>query len=350
MASLFRKNQSAFWFLKYRDDAGIWRMASTGLRADDPEQTAQARKIRALAEAKEHDRRARDVVRDGWDFADQFLRSHCKNPRTFERYAGAWKWIGLFLAEHRIQGPAALRYVDAERFVSWRVGFVKRHGKKQVCRNSALTDFKVLRLICGEAVRLGMINGSPLAAVKLKRDQPREKRRLADHEIQTIRRALQSFPEWMFDSFEIALHTGCRLRETQIPMQLIDIGRLKITFPSPKGGRARAFSVPIDDALIPTLERMKRDGRKVTCALPPFVSKLWRKFFDGIGLHDVSFHCLRVTRINKLFESNVPRELAMRLVNHSSEAVHKIYLRERIDDVMPFRNAVSFSKGEIPGE
>lgn len=319
-------------------------MASTGLRADDPDETREARKIRAQYEANELSVRADKTVAGGWDFAEKFLAKHCKHPKTVERYFGAWKWIGLFLAAHRINSPADLRYAHAELYLDWRVAFKKRHGKKRVCRNTALTDLVPWKLILDEAVRLGLCSGNPFTSVKLKRDAPPEKRRLLDEEIQEIQERLRKAPVWMRVSFEISLHTGCRLRETQIPIDCVDLKRRTLTFPHPKGGRGRAFTVPIDDALLPTLQALKKSGVRSTCVLPSFVSKLWREFFDEMGLRDISFHCLRVTRVNKLFESGVPRELAMRLVNHASEAVHRIYLRERVEDVLPYRNVVSFAR------
>jgi len=57
-----------------------------------------------------------------------------------------------------------------------------------------------------------------------------------------IRRALQDEPEWMHVSFAIALHAGSRLRETRIPLDCVDFSAGRITFHSPKGGEARAFS------------------------------------------------------------------------------------------------------------
>ena len=57
-------------------------------------------------------------------------------------------------------------------------------------------------------------------------------------------------------SFEIALHTGCRIRETRIPMNCIDFAENKITFPAPKGGEDRAFSIPMPTALRPLLARI----------------------------------------------------------------------------------------------
>jgi hypothetical protein len=44
----------------------------------------------------------------------------------------------------------------------------------------------------------------------------------------------------------------------------------------------------------------------------------------------------------------VPREVAMRLVNHSSELVHQIYQREKIEDVLQWRDAVRVPLQMLP--
>jgi len=46
--------------------------------------------------------------------------------------------------------------------------------------------------------------------------------------------------------------------------------------------------------------------------------------------------------VNRLRRAGVPREAAMRLLNHSSELIHQIYQRERVEDVAPWREAVKF--------
>jgi hypothetical protein len=43
----------------------------------------------------------------------------------------------------------------------------------------------------------------------------------------------------------------------------------------------------------------------------------------------------------------VPREAAMRLVNHSSELVHQIYQREKVEDVAHWRDAVQFPRNGV---
>jgi integrase len=143
-------------------------------------------------------------------------------------------------------------------------------------------------------------------------------------------------------SFEISLNTGCRLNETRIPLSCVDIQENKITFPSPKGGENRAFSIPLPTTLKDVLNRLTTQGRKYTLEFPFQPSRRWQQFFIKIKKEHLCFHCLRVTFVNRLRRAGVPREIAMRLVNHASELVHKIYQREKVDDVMPWCDAVKF--------
>ena len=48
------------------------------------------------------------------------------------------------------------------------------------------------------------------------------------------------------------------------------------------------------------------------------------------------------TYVNRLRRAGVQREAAMRLVNHSSDLIHQIYQREKVEDVAQWRDAVQF--------
>jgi integrase len=178
--------------------------------------------------------------------------------------------------------------------------------------------------------------------MKIRRDRPAKKPELTDTEIVEIREALYGEPEWMQISFEIGLNTGCRLRETRIPLSCVDFQESKITFPSPKGGEERAFSIPMPTTLEALFKRMALERRQYTLEFPFQPSRRWQQFFIKIKKGHLCFDCLRVTYVNRLRRAGVPREIAMRLVNHSSELVHKIYQRERVEDVVRWRDAVQF--------
>ena len=344
MSSIYRKKNSPFWFIQFVDSGGKRRNKSTGLRADDPGETVKARALRAQLEAKELGREAGEISDDGgWDaWVPQYLERHCESPRTLERYSGTWKWLAFWLQERRYHSPRAITYRGALDYIDWRTGYKKKSGKT-VGRNTAIMELKLLAMLMGEAVRLGHADANPLVSFKLKRDRSPKKPELEDGEITEIREALKSEPEWMQTSFDIALHTGCRLRETRIPLHCIDFTENKITFPSPKGGESRAFSIPMPTALRPLFERIRKTGEKFSVEFPFQPSRRWQQFFIKIKKSHLCFHCLRVTYVNRLRRAGVPREAAMRLVNHSSDLVHQVYQREKVEDVAQWRDVVKFA-------
>jgi integrase len=342
MSSLYRKKNSPYWFIQFVDADGTRRNKSTGLRADDPGQTVKARALRAQLEAQELSRTGAATDGGSWDtWVPQFFERHCQSSRTRDRYLDAWKWLALWLQLERYHSPRAITYRNALDYIDWRTAYKKKTGKT-VGRNTANLELRILGIIMGEAVRLGHVDANPLARLKLRQDKPAKKPEITDDEVMRIRKALKTEPEWMRISFEIALHTGCRLRETRLPLDCIDFDEDKITFPSPKGGEHRAFSIPIPSALRPLLKRLRAERRKFTLEFPFQPSRRWQQFFVKLKMPHLCFHCLRVTYVNRLRRAGVPREAAMRLVNHASELVHRIYQREKVEDVVQWRDAVSF--------
>jgi integrase len=340
MAYLYRKDRSPFWYVQYLDSRRKKHDKSTGLRADDPNDTAKAKALRAELEAAEH-RGAPLLNGAAWDWVPKFLERHCATEETFRRYEDAWKWVALWLQRERIHSPRQLTYRMGVEYVDWRITFKKRTGKV-AGRNTAILELKLLAQIMDEAVRLGHADANPLVSMKIRKDRATKKPELTDTEIVEMRKALRDEPEWMQISFEISLNTGCRLRETRIPLSCIDFRESKITFPSPKGGEERAFSIPMPTALEALFKRLASEGRQYTLDFPFQPSRRWQQFFIKNKKEHLCFHCLRVTYVNRLRRAGVPREVAMRLVNHSSELIHKIYQRERVEDVIKWRDAVKF--------
>ncbi|MGH7951285.1 MAG: tyrosine-type recombinase/integrase [Limisphaerales bacterium] len=342
MASIYRKQNSPFWFIQFIDTDGTRRNKSTGLRADNPGETVKARTLRAQFEAKELNRNAGEVSGDGWDtWVPQYLERHCESPRTLERYTGNWQWLAFWLQEKHYHSPRVITYRNALEYIEWRTSYKKKTGKT-VGRNTAIMELKFLAMIMGEAVRLGHSDANPLVSLKLKRDKAAKKPELTDDEIGEIRKALKEEPEWMQIAFDISLHTGCRLRETRIPLNCVDFKEDKITFPTPKGGEERAFSVPMPSALRPLFEKLRKAKQKFTVEFPFQPSRRWQQFFIKVRMPHLCFHCLRVTYVNRLRRACVPREAAMWLVNHASELIHRIYQREKVEDVAQWRDAVHF--------
>jgi integrase len=87
---------------------------------------------------------------------------------------------------------------------------------------------------------------------------------------------------------------------------------------------------------------LKAERRRYTLDFPFQPSRRWQQLFFKVKMPHLCFHCLRVTYVNRLRRAGVPREAAMRLVNHASELVHQIYQRERVEDVAQWRDVVQF--------
>ena len=342
MASLTKKADSPFWQLK-RKHNGKWVRESLGLRIDDPVETAQARKIRADHESKELIESP--ILRVGWDWVDGYFQKSGLGDNSIIRYGTAWSWLSSWLHEQRLD-IASVRYSHCLAYIDWRTGRRKRTGKA-AGRNTAIQEVKILQNILNEAVRRNLIAANPLATLKLKKDSVPKKRAFTDEEVNRIRAALrltgpEADPEWMKIAFDVALYTGCRLRETRIPMASIELDDEipTITFPHPKGGESESFTVVIPDGLMPLLRELQATERTHTIDAFPFQpSRRWQQFFEKLKIKNVCFHCLRVTKVTLLRRQGVPREAAMRMVNHSSELIHMGYDRHQVAHLAQYRNA-----------
>lgn len=260
MASKVDRKDSAFWWVKFVDPITEKRVfKSSGYRKDDPTDCKRADALVAEMQSQELHKKTHNAEEHWESWVQPFLKRFCKMPRTYERYMGAWGWLGMYLRERRLLMPCDFTYQDALGYLKWRTSYKKRRGRT-VGINTALNDMKVMRIVMRQAVRLGYASGNPCDRLGVARAESKEKPELTDEDIKSIRKALHEKPQWMQDSFEIAIHTGCRQSETQIALRDIDFKRNTITFATPKGGRSRAFSIPLPKALKPLLLRRKAAG------------------------------------------------------------------------------------------
>jgi hypothetical protein len=61
-------------------------------------------------------------------------------------------------------------------YLNWRTTFRTRPGKI-VGQNIAVLELKLLSLVMGKAVRLGLADANPLVSLKLKRDKAKKSRK-----------------------------------------------------------------------------------------------------------------------------------------------------------------------------
>jgi len=315
--------------------------ASTGLRAESEVETAKAEILRAEASLSETlEGGSTESKKDkGWGWVEGWLRLHCKTAATLESYLCSWRHISHWLTLENLNHPSQIKFAHGQEFISWRMGRKSRH---RVCgKNNALKDVKAFKMVLTQAARMGMIPANPIGRIGITKDKPRRKTEITDVQFKRCLELLEIEPEWMQLSFHIAMQTGCRLKDTALPLENIDFERNTITFGKPKGGEDRAFTRPLPPALVPILKPLRK--RRVTHEVPAHASRSFSRFFKRAGADGVTFHCLRVSYVTRLHRAGVPLSAAMRLVNHSSDVVHEVYNRLGVDDVMPYRDVELFA-------
>lgn len=335
MASLYKRDRSPFWWIKYRNDLNEVQQESTGFRHGIPSETRKAqvaRNEKSLLELQINKHTA-DEIWDAWVL--EFLnRQYEKSPGTLRRYENAWRNLSIYLHHKGITRPRQLTFRDCELYMDWRTKGQIDLGIYKCSHNNSRWELKILHRILRQAVKRGFVQNNPCDSLGIPRHKPAEKPELSDDDIALIREQLvaQEKPEWMKVCFEIAMHQGCRLRETSLPLSRIDLEKRTIQFHA-KGDRP--FTAPIHPNIIPMFQRMKDAKQKMTCELPPLPSKQWFLFFKKIGLHKkgVCFHCTRVTVITRLIRAGEPENKVKKIVNHASTEVHRIYQRLGVEDV-----------------
>jgi site-specific recombinase XerD len=351
MAFSYVKRGSPWYFIRYKNEDGKWRSKATRYRIDNTLHRAKA--VAEAARLGVHE----NTAKCGHDWVNDLIENHPVSSLTKVYYLNSWKHLERFIYEKKIS-LQAFSANDCEIYLKWRQNLPRTSGG-QAGRNQACQDLKILKWIHRQGRLLGKMDSVALLDYRIKRGPiARVKPVFSDNEIKIVRKALsvKGVPEWMKVSFEIALATGCRLRETQIPLSCVDLKNRILTFPCPKGGTGKSFSIPIPAAIEPMLTAMKAGGRELTCEVPRTRASLcWRRLLDICGLKRHCFHSLRVTRVTRLRLAGCSQSVAMRLVNHSSTLVHELYQRHCVEDLrdavnvgQPAPSAIDQSRSELP--
>ena len=338
MASLYQRAGSPYWWIGIKDSSGKWKYGSTKLRHDNPQETKIA-KARAAATAVEEERQRPLNHSERWDsWVGAYLDAHCTNLVTRQGYEQSWLWLRSYLMEIGVSVPSELTYQHCVQFVKWRC---ENGAKAKIKRNTAIRDLKVLRILMQHAVRSSMSPGNPALSLRIKKEQAKEKPEFTDDQIAAVFAKLKE-NDWRHVAFKIALETGCRLSETQIDFEDVDFKRKTIRFVDPKGGKA--YSTILPPSLEPLLKKIKAKKARFTVELPTNASQKFSNLLQDVGLSTHCFHSARVTFINRLHRAGVSEKVARQAVNHSSEAVHRVYRRESVDDLAPLRELVLYQK------
>ena len=337
MATIYKRKDSEWYWLRYKTPEGKWACKATRYRTDNTLHRAKALEEASRLSVAERSKKSTDT-----SWVDELLVQHQVADNTRIYYRNSWRNLSRFMAERRIllEDFTPARALD---YIGWRTHTPRTNGSHPG-RNQALADIKLLKWIHRQGRLLGHLTTMAMIDFRSRKSPVQRKPVFTEEEIARVRHALAipHVPEWMRTSFEIALHTGCRLKETRIPLSCIDLKTGTITFPSPKGGTGRSYTIPIPAGLLPMFRKMKATPRSHTLEWPGCGTKVscyWRRFFNLVGLRKHSFHGLRATRVTNLRKAGIVQAVAMRLVNHSSTLVHDLYQRHSVEDLRPFVNA-----------
>jgi len=335
MASIYKRKRSKFWYVRIKQ-GNRWVAKATRYLVADPLATARAKVYASTISVGE----VSVPQNKSTDWVVPMIENMPITTGTCERYLSAWRSVNQFMTLKKFRldefGP-----IHANLFIHWRHDVKKNLSRKKLSRNTMIQELKILKIIQRQGRLFGKMEGRPMDDYKCQQSAKRIRPELTDEEIQKCRMALMNKPSWMGVAFEISLATGCRLRECCIPTSCIDLERRTVTFPNPKGGETKAFLIPIPASILPLLTHIVESGAKVTCLMPRKASYRFRRMFDKLGMPNHCFHSLRITRVSRMRRAEVPRASAMRLVNHSSEIVHRMYDRFEMGDLRKYVDAGS---------
>ena len=342
MASKYRRVGSQYWWIKGRSETGaIFRHATKYRIGVGVETRACERHVAQLTvEEKNRGLVARDAnAFDNW--VPRFLEvSYANSPKTLIKYESSWRVIRKWMASTGITSPIHVQRDHATEYIAWRTSqkVPGLRGKRNVCRNSALLDLTIFRLIMYEALKRGYVASNPISKLRLKGDSAAEKPEFTPVQIEQLRQALVGRPEWMRISFEIALYQGCRFSETCVPLSDVNLKEGTITFRL-KGGKRH--TTKLNPALRPLFEKLIADGRETAFEMPVRNStRDWSRLFRRLKMKGYSFHCLRVSAITALARAGINEQTAMRFIGHSSTEIHRVYQRLRVDDLSACVDAI----------
>lgn len=308
-------------------------------------------KVRKVALAKNDFERklllSSQTVRESasdWGWVEPWLsQKYRTKARTLAVYRAQWDSLSVFLDEEGITHPTLLDRDQCYEYTEWRTGQVKKKSGKNPSINTALGELKLLGMVLAEAKNRGYVTENVCLKLGISREETDLKPEIEPDQEAIIVEALKKLPaeyDWMLTSFTVAILTALRFADTRLARAQIRWQDDEILIERPKGGRRREFAIPIYETLRPLLHDFRKSGRSHIWTRPANQTKpygmVWRDFFDGLGMHEVCFHCTRVTFITRGMRAGVPEPVMMKMVNHGSKLVSRVYQRWAPKDVRDF--------------
>jgi len=326
MASLRKLARSPYWYVRFRDvETGRWKDECLKLRHDNDKDTRAAR--------REVMKRTSDEALVGPTKGEEFsawvpayIRSHYRNERSRLRYEHVWERLDEWLRTKRVRHPMEVKYEHASEYMAWR----KENGGKH---NTARLEVKFLSFLIREAIRREYAVRNVIGLARIELTPAKEKKDFSDEDISAARAAFARNAGWMGVTFEILIHLGCRFAESSIPWERVDFDRKTIMIEDSKRqpeDPRKLFMVPMSDQLSAYLLPMREIGGRT---VPPLTGEMNYRFNRVLKKAcGATSHSCRVAFISRCHRAGLSESEAMRLVNHSTRMVHRIYSRMSIED------------------
>ena len=337
MAYLIKRNRSPFWYCRFRDlDNGAWKTENLKLRHDDPKDTAAALK-QAAKKSKEEAMVSPSGGDNFNDWVPAYIEHHYQKPKTRVRSIHFWSNLSSWLLSRKIHHPKDLKHEHAQEYMTFR----KKAGASH---NTARGEIKFLSFLMKEAIRKGVADRNVLGGEIIAKKPSKEKLELSDQDIHTARvKFLAARPEekWCRVCFEILINLGCRFNESRINKKNIDFKGLTILLEDSKrqeGDPRKNFTVPMSEHLASFLQTIDwHDGftlPDIVGGADEFRNNHANRKFNRILKRacGATSHSCRVTFITRCHRAGLSQAEAMRLVNHSTDLVHRIYSRLNVED------------------
>jgi hypothetical protein len=331
MAYLIEKKRSPFWYLRSRDlETGKWVEKCTKLRRDDPKESAKAIKLTAKTSTEEIIAKPRSGENFSEWVPDYISDHYTTKPLTQRRALYFWRTIRVFLHENGIRHPKEIRYEHASLYMAWRKGKDGNHAAHNTARN----EVKFLAFIINEAIRRDLADRNPIALARIELAPAKPKREITDKEINAFRAEFRKEEAWMATAFELLINLGCRFNEARVAKDRIDFNRLTIQLTDSKRDALdprKYFTTPISKQLA---EFLKGIPWYDSHTMPEPTRMMNRNFNRALNrsASGVTSHCCRVSFISRCHRAGLSEHEAMRLVNHSTRMVHRLYSKLNVED------------------
>ena len=370
MASVYRRRGSQFWTARFKTSDGVWKARTTkesikakalGLAFELEGAGSTIRTENATA--VQIDR----VVRSMWERhtgklmslnrIDEYLRNWLKNlkrkPGTLVKYTQIIEEFIKFLGDHATYDLKVVETAHVQAYVNY-------SQEKGRSGSTVVVNTKILNAVFATAIRAGLIERNPVAAVHLPDVIKEERTSFTAGEVKSILEAAKHDLDWC-TAILLAAFNGLRLGDaTNLKWEAIDLLTGVLTFvPEKTSRKGKELTVPLSENLLKHLEKLASSelaqnseflcptlaGRKIggRAGLSAEFIELMNKAKVGLGsvkpkdgrdrkFNQKTFHSLRHTFVSRLANNGVSGDIRTSLAGHANvkETVRYTHLDMKI--------------------